>query len=71
MGMSDLRPEDAAVSFQLPDTHEDKVRLEDFTGRWLVLYFYPKDRTPGCSLEAGEFTRRAGVRKAREREASA
>jgi thioredoxin-dependent peroxiredoxin len=58
MGKPDLRPGDAAVPFDLPDAHEKSFRLEDIKGRWLVLYFYPKDQTPGCSLEAGEFTRR-------------
>ena len=30
--------------------------LEDYKGRWVVLYFYPRDNTPGCTLEAVEFT---------------
>jgi peroxiredoxin Q/BCP len=60
MGKPELRPGEAAEPFDLPDAHENRVRLKDFTGRWLVLYFYPKDRTPGCSLEAVEFTRRLG-----------
>jgi thioredoxin-dependent peroxiredoxin len=58
--MSDLRAGDAAVPFCLPDGHVHSVCLVDFRGRWLVLYFYPKDQTPGCSLEAGDFTRRLG-----------
>jgi peroxiredoxin Q/BCP len=66
--MPDLRPGDKAVSFRLPDSHENEVRLEDFKGRWLVLYFYPKDQTPGCSLEAVEFTRRLGDFHAAEAE---
>lgn len=32
------------------------VRLEDLRGQWVVLYFYPKDNTPGCTLEAKEFS---------------
>ncbi|NLW82690.1 MAG: peroxiredoxin, partial [Desulfovibrionales bacterium] len=31
-------------------------RLEDFRGQWVVLYFYPKDNTPGCTVEAQEFS---------------
>jgi thioredoxin-dependent peroxiredoxin len=53
-----LRPVEAAALFNIPDAYENRVRLMDFKGRWLVLYFHPKDRTPGCSPEAGEFTRR-------------
>lgn len=34
----------------------ETVRLEDFHDRWLILYFYPKDNTPGCTTEAIEFT---------------
>lgn len=33
------------------------ARLADYRGRWLVLYFYPKDSTPGCTTEGGDFTR--------------
>jgi len=45
-----------APAFTLPD-HEGKgVSLADFKGRWLVLYFYPKDDTPGCTIEGIEFT---------------
>ncbi len=41
-----------APSFSLPNQDGDVVTLGDFTGKWLVLYFYPKDDTPGCTLEA-------------------
>ncbi len=34
---------------------EGTVRLADYAGRWVVLYFYPKDSTPGCTTEACEF----------------
>jgi thioredoxin-dependent peroxiredoxin len=38
------------------DTQDGKpVSLRDFRGRWVVLYFYPKDFTPGCTIEAREF----------------
>ena len=45
-----------APSFTLPDQDGNQLRLADLRGRWLVLYFYPKDDTPGCTVEACEFT---------------
>lgn len=41
--------------FKLNSTKREGVSLEDYKGKKLVLYFYPKDNTPGCSLEAQEF----------------
>lgn len=41
-----------APSFTLNDTDGNSVSLNDFAGKWLVLYFYPKDDTPGCTIEA-------------------
>lgn len=49
-----------APTFRLQDQRDDAVRLTDFKGRWVVLYFYPKDDTPGCTTEACEFT--SGIR---------
>jgi peroxiredoxin Q/BCP len=47
---------DAAPEFKLQD-QDGKVRaLKDFKGKWVVLYFYPKDDTPGCCTEAIGFT---------------
>lgn len=46
-----------AHDFTLEDQNRRKVSLRDFQGRWVVLYFYPKDNTPGCTKEAIEFTR--------------
>jgi peroxiredoxin Q/BCP len=46
----------AAPAFTLKDQDENEVTLGDFAGRWVVLYFYPKDDTPGCTTEACEFT---------------
>lgn len=44
-----------APSFTLHDADGEKVRLEDFRGRDVILYFYPKDDTPGCTKEACGF----------------
>lgn len=44
-----------APDFTLPDQQEKPHRLSDYQGRWVVLYFYPKDNTPGCSQEARDF----------------
>ena len=41
-----------APDFSLPDEKGDVHTLVDFRGKWLVLYFYPKDDTPGCTTEA-------------------
>jgi thioredoxin-dependent peroxiredoxin len=46
----------SAPTFTAPDREGKDISLEDFQGRWLVLYFYPKDNTPGCTTEAIEFT---------------
>ncbi|MEW6336843.1 MAG: peroxiredoxin [Acidobacteriota bacterium] len=45
-----------APAFTLLDQDEKKVSLASLAGRWAVLYFYPKDDTPGCTTEACEFT---------------
>lgn len=45
-----------APDFTLADTNEDSVKLSDMKGKWIVLYFYPKDNTPGCTIEAMEFS---------------
>ena len=46
----------SAPTFTAPDRDGKDISLENFQGRWLVLYFYPKDNTPGCTTEAIEFT---------------
>ncbi len=46
-----------ALDFSLPDQDGTVRSLKDFKGQWLVLYFYPKDDTPGCTLEGIDFTR--------------
>jgi thioredoxin-dependent peroxiredoxin len=44
-----------APSFALPDANGKIVKLSDFAGRRFVIYFYPKDDTPGCTIEACGF----------------
>jgi peroxiredoxin Q/BCP len=44
-----------APPFNLPDSNQTLHSLSDFKGAWLVLYFYPKDDTPGCTKEACHF----------------
>ena len=45
----------AAPEFELPDQTGQLHSLEDYRDQWVVLYFYPKDETPGCTTEACEF----------------
>lgn len=44
-----------APDFSLLDQNEKRHSLKDYAGKWLVLYFYPKDNTPGCTKEACNF----------------
>ncbi|MEA3404176.1 MAG: peroxiredoxin [Pseudomonadota bacterium] len=44
-----------APEFSLTDQHQQIRHLEDYRGKWVVLYFYPKDDTPGCTKEACSF----------------
>lgn len=46
-----------APLFSLPSQDGSAVSLEQLRGRWVLLYFYPKDNTPGCTLEAHNFQR--------------
>ena len=45
-----------APAFSLPNADGDTVKLSDFAGKWVVVYFYPRADTPGCTKEACEFT---------------
>ena len=47
---------DKAPGFTLPDENGKIVSISDYAGKWLVVYFYPKDDTPGCTKEACDFT---------------
>jgi peroxiredoxin Q/BCP len=51
-----LREGDAAPLFDLPADGGERLGLKAFRGGWVVLYFYPKDDTEGCTLEAREFS---------------
>ncbi|GAB4400999.1 MAG: thioredoxin-dependent thiol peroxidase [Anaerolineales bacterium] len=54
--MSEMpKPGQAAPDFELPSDRGDKVRLSNFRGKKVVLYFYPKDMTSGCTKEACSF----------------
>lgn len=55
---ADLAPVGStAPSFTLPSQENKPVSLADYKGKWVVLYFYPKDQTSGCSMEAHNFQR--------------
>ncbi|WP_299402079.1 thioredoxin-dependent thiol peroxidase [Acaryochloris sp. IP29b_bin.148] len=46
---------DDAPDFTLPDAEGNAIHLQAFQGQWVVLYFYPRDNTPGCTKEACGF----------------
>jgi thioredoxin-dependent peroxiredoxin len=52
-----LQPGALAPNFTLPSQENTPVSLSDYKGKWVVLYFYPKDMSPGCSVEAHNFQR--------------
>ena len=60
MATMKLKVGDKAQDFCLPDKDDKQVCLKDFGGRWVVVYFYPRDQLPGCTKEACEFTERLG-----------
>ena len=51
-----LKKGDIAPEFKLQDSHGTEIKLSDFTGYNVVLYFYPRDNTSGCTTEAKEFS---------------
>lgn len=52
---------DKAPNFNLPTDNEGKASLDDLKGKNVVLYFYPKDDTPGCTIEAKDFRDNLGA----------
>ena len=57
IGIADDQPVvgSPAPEFELPDQTGQLHSLEDYRSQWVILYFYPKDETPGCTTEACEF----------------
>ena len=55
--MSNLNIGDKAPDFEMPTKDGTIVKLASLQGKFVVLYFYPKDDTPGCTIEAGEFNK--------------
>lgn len=54
--IQELSVGDKAPDFLLESDHNKKVSINDFKGKNIVIYFYPKDDTPGCTVEAKDFT---------------
>lgn len=55
--MTTLKPGDTAPDFCLPNSLRSETCLSKLRGKWVVLYFYPKDNTPGCTMEAIYFSK--------------
>lgn len=53
----ELQAGDKAPDFSVPDQNGKATSLSQYKGKWVVLYFYPKDDTPGCTIEAIDFTK--------------
>ncbi|MGB9338930.1 MAG: peroxiredoxin [Polyangiales bacterium] len=56
-----------APAFNLPSSTGGKLALKDLAGKYVIVYFYPRDNTPGCTTEANEFN--AALRKLKARDA--
>jgi len=52
-----VQPGTTAPAFTLPSQDNTPISLTDYKGKWVVLYFYPKDKTQGCTIEAHNFQR--------------
>lgn len=52
-----MKLQQAVPDFSIPSSQDEELRLKDLKGQKVVLYFYPKDNTPGCSLQAQEFNK--------------
>ena len=46
-----------APDFALPSTNGENQKLKDLLGKYVVIYFYPKDDTPGCTIETNDFNK--------------
>jgi len=55
-----LKEGDTASDFCLPNQNNKEVCLKDYKGKWVVLYFYPRDNTSGCTMEALDFSQNLG-----------
>ena len=55
----ELKPGDPAPAFDLPTSGAGRISLAELKGKRVILYFYPKDDTPGCTTEALNFTEKA------------
>ena len=53
--LANLEVGDKAPNFILNDQNNESHQLSDYEGRWVILYFYPKDDTPGCTTQACDF----------------
>jgi len=47
---------DKVIDFTIPDQDGRDISLSQYKGKWLILYFYPRDNTPGCTIEAIDFS---------------
>jgi peroxiredoxin Q/BCP len=64
--MPELKEGIKAPDFSLPSTEGKEISLKDYKGKKIVLYFYPKDDTPGCTQEACDFRDSASVFKKKD-----
>ena len=54
-----IQTNEKAPDFCLPNQDDVEICMRDLKGKWIILYFYPRDNTPGCTTEACEFTEAA------------
>ena len=52
-----IRENTKAPDFTLPSTNGENQKLKNLLGKYVVIYFYPKDRTPGCTIETNDFNK--------------
>ena len=52
-----LKNNSKAPDFKLPSTNKSNYQLKDSLGKYVVIYFYPKDDTPGCTIETNDFNK--------------